>query len=307
MKILLTGSNGMVGKNILDHIDAKNYQILKPSRQELDLLSIEDIDLYLKKNKPDFVIHAAGMVGGIEANIKYPTRFLSDNAYMALNLINSADKNGINNFLNLGSSCMYPKNAKNPLRENSILDGKLEPTNEGYALAKIVSQKLCEYISLDINKKYKTVIPCNLYGKYDDFLPESSHMIPAVINKIHEAKKNSFDTVEIWGDGLARREFMLASSFADFIFYAIKNFSNMPQNLNVGLGEDYDINQYYYEIAKVIGYNGAFVNVLSKPIGMKQKLVNIDQLNSFGWSNKISLEDGIKETYSFYIENINGI
>ena len=307
MKILLTGSNGMVGKNILDHIDAKKYQILKPSRRELDLLSIEDIDLYLKKNRPDFVIHAAGLVGGIEANIKYPTRFLSDNAYIALNLINSADKNGINNFLNLGSSCMYPKNAKNPLRENSILDGKLEPTNEGYALAKIVSQKLCEYISLDINKKYKTVIPCNLYGKYDDFLPESSHMIPAVINKIHEAKKNSSDTVEIWGDGLARREFMLASSFADFIFYAIKNFSNMPQNLNVGLGEDYNINEYYYEIAKVIGYNGTFVNNLTKPIGMKQKLVNIDQLSIFGWSNKISLEDGIKETYSYYIENINGI
>lgn len=297
----------MVGRNILDHIDSKDYHFLKPSRKELDLLNIKDIDLFLKKNKPDFIIHAAGLVGGIEANIKYPTRFLSDNLYIALNLINTANLNGVNNFLNLGSSCMYPKKARNPLKEDSILDGKLEPTNEGYALAKIASQKLCEYISLNENKKYKTVIPCNLYGKYDDFRPGTSHMIPAVISKIHQANENSIDNVEIWGDGLARREFMLASSFADFIFYAIKNFTNMPQNLNVGLGEDFIINEYYDEIAKIIGYKGKFINNLSKPIGMKQKLVDIDKLCSFGWSNKISLQDGIIETYNFYKENINGI
>jgi nucleoside-diphosphate-sugar epimerase len=303
MKILLTGGNGMVGRNILAHKESKNYLILSPGRKDLDLLCPIKIDAYLQEHQPDFIIHAAGIVGGIEANIKEPRKFLSDNANIGLNLINSALKNSVDSFLNLGSSCMYPKNAKNPLEVSSILDGKLEPTNEGYALSKILALKLCEYISVENPKKnYKTIIPCNLYGKFDNFDPGSSHMIPAVIHKIYQAHINNISTVDIWGDGTARREFMLGSSFADFIFYSIKHFKKMPQKMNVGLGYDYDINNYYSSIAKVIGYEGKFINNLDKPIGMKRKLVNIDELSFFGWSNKISLEEGIQETFNYYKE-----
>ena len=201
MKILLTGGNGMVGRNILAHKESKNYLILSPGRKDLDLLCPIKIDAYLQEHQPDFIIHAAGIVGGIEANIKEPRKFLSDNANIGLNLINSALKNSVDSFLNLGSSCMYPKNAKNPLEVSSILDGKLEPTNEGYALSKILALKLCEYISVENPKKnYKTIIPCNLYGKFDNFDPGSSHMIPAVIHKIYQAHINNISTVDIWGD-----------------------------------------------------------------------------------------------------------
>ncbi len=308
MKILLTGSNGLVGKNILDNLKSKQYDFLAPSSSELNLLNHQKVNKYLKNNKPDLIIHAAGLVGGIEANIKNPTEFLLSNTNIGLNLINSALENNITNFLNLGSSCIYPKDAKNPLKEDSILNGKLEPTNEGYALAKIVTLKLCEYISLtESNKLYKTVIPCNLYGKFDNFDPKSSHMIPAVIRKIYKAHINKEDSIEIWGDGKSRREFMPASSFADFIFYAIENFIKMPQNLNVGLGFDFSILDYYKEIASVIGYKGNFVHDMSKPTGMKQKLVDIQKLSKFGWENKISLKDGLTEAYDFYKGSIDEI
>jgi len=301
MKILLTGSSGMVGRNILDNIKASDYEFLTPTRKELNLLNIDSINEFLKSLKPDMVIHCAGIVGGIEANIQYPVKFLQENLYIGLNIINASNSNNINSFMNLASSCMYPKDIKNPLMEDSILSGYLEPTNEGYALSKIVSTKLCEYISRENPvKKYKTVIPCNLYGKYDNFDDKSSHMIPAVIKKLHLAHMNKSNNVNIWGDGESRREFMCASSFSDFIFHAIENFNNMPQNLNVGLGIDYSINEYYEVIAKTIGYEGKFKNDLTKPSGMKQKLVDISKLQSFGWDNKISLQDGIIETYKYF-------
>ena len=308
MKILLTGGNGLVGKNILDSSKSKNHILLHPSSEELNLLNKNEIDKYLKIIKPELIIHAAGIVGGIEANIKNPTKFLSDNSNIGLNLINSAIENDVDNFLNLGSSCIYPKNARNPLKENEILSGRLEQTNEGYALAKIIALKFCEYISSTYkNKFYKTIIPCNLYGKFDNFDSHSSHMIPGVIRKIHLAHINNEDSIDIWGDGLSRREFMVASSFADFIFFAIENFKKLPQNMNVGLGHDFSINEYYTEIANMVGYKGKFNHDLSKPTGMKQKLVDIEKLYKFGWSNNISLQDGLKETYDFYKGKINEI
>lgn len=302
-KVLLTGSKGMVGKNILEHNNSKDYFFLNPTRDELDLLDAQQINEYIKKNRPDTIIHAAGIVGGIEANIRHPVKFLYDNSQMGLNIINSSLLNDVPRFINIASSCMYPKLAPNPLKEDMILEGALEPTNEGYALAKILACKLCEYISNSYSDKfYKTVIPCNLYGKYDNFSENSSHMIPAVINKIHKAMLKN-EEVEIWGDGEARREFMPASSLADFIFYALKNFEKMPQTLNVGLGYDCSISEYYNVIAGVIGYKNSFKHDLSKPIGMKQKLVDIERLENFGWMNKTNLEDGILEAYQYYKEN----
>jgi GDP-L-fucose synthase len=201
---------------------------------------------------------------------------------------------------------MYPKNAENPISENLILKGELEPTNEGYALAKCTITKLCEYINREENSlAFKSVIPCNLYGKYDNFETKTSHMVPAVIKKIHEAKKNNLEKIDIWGDGLARREFMYTSDLADFIYYSIvENFDKMPQNINVGIGKDYTINEYYKIISDIIGFKGKFKNDLSKPTGMKKKLIDNKKLNEFGWSHKTSLELGIKNTYKYFLEHI---
>ena len=304
MKILLTGSNGMVGKNILAHNSAINYNFLTPSSKDLNLLNYQDVKKYIAIHQPEFVIHAAGKVGGIQANIKEPVSFLIDNIDMGRNIIMASKENNIKNLLNLASSCMYPKDAVNPLSENLILKGELEPTNEGYAIAKIMSTRLCEYIVKEDNSKnYKTVIPCNLYGKHDKFHPKNSHMIPAVIRKIHNAHLSGANEINIWGDGSARREFMYVEDLSDFIFYAITKFDKMPQNINVGLGFDYSINDYYSEIAKVIDYKGSFSHDLTKPIGMKQKLINNTKQKEFGWKHKTTLKEGLIKTYKYYLEN----
>ena len=300
MKILLTGSRGMVGRNILEHSSALEHDFLNPSSVELDLLDRKKVQFYLDENKPDMIIHAAGIVGGIQANISEPVRFLVDNMQMGLNVLMAAKETGITRLMNLSSSCMYPRNTENPLSEDLILKGELEPTNEGYALAKVASTRLCEYIHReDAAYQYKTVIPCNLYGRFDKFDPKHSHMIPAVIKKLSDAKGAKH--IDIWGDGLARREFMYAGDLADFIFYAISKFEDMPQNINVGLGHDYTINEYYAEIAKVVGFSGEFVHDLSKPVGMKQKLIDDTKLKKFGWRHSTKLANGLRKTYEFYL------
>ncbi len=306
MKILLTGARGMVGRNILNHSMSNSYEFLTPSSSELNLLDKSKINDYLAENKPDFIIHAAGVVGGIHAKISNPVKFLLENMSMGLNLITASKDNNIKQLLNLGSSCMYPKGRDTALTEDLILKGELEPTNEGYALAKIASARLCEYINReDSNFEYKTAIPCNLYGKYDKFDEKNSHMIPAVIRKIVTAMKEKKEEVEIWGDGEARREFMYAADLADFIFYSIDHFSKMPQNINVGLGHDYTITEYYKVIAKAIGYKGIFVYDKTKPVGMRRKLIDTTLLSEFGWNSKTDLKDGIAFTYQYFLNENN--
>lgn len=306
IKILITGSTGMVGRNILENKDISKFDLLIPNSKELNLLNYDAVDQYIKKNKPDFIIHTAGKVGGIQANIAHPVSFLVENLDMGRNIIMAAKNNEVKNLINLSSSCMYPREAKNPLSEDLILKGELEPTNEGYAIAKVMSTRLCEYINKEDERfKYKTIIPCNLYGRYDKFESKHSHMLPAVIKKIHEAKINNLNQIDIWGDGKARREFMYAGDLADFIIYAIQNFSKMPQNINVGLGHDYTINEYYQIIADVIGYEGEFIHDLTKPVGMKQKLIDDTKLKEFGWNYKTSLVKGIEITYEYYKKLIN--
>lgn len=302
-RVYISGSEGMVGSNIIN-MAPDNYELIIPKLQDLNLLNFNDVDSFISREKPDIIIHTAGIVGGIQSNIANPVKYLVDNTDLGRNLLLAAKKNGVKKIINLGSSCMYPKDAKNPLREELILKGELEPTNEGYAIAKVYTQRLADYINREDNEfTYKTIIPCNLYGKWDKFDPKHSHMLPAVIRKIYNAKMENLTEVEIWGDGEARREFMFASDLADFIWYAIANFDKMPDLMNIGLGYDYTINEYYYAIAKVIGYEGKFVHDLSKPVGMKQKLVDTTRLKGFGWKNKYSLEDGIKRTYSFFLEH----
>ena len=301
--VLLIGSGGMVGKNISEN-KPDYINLLTPSIEELNLLNYEEVFGFLKKYNPEYIIHAAGIVGGIQANINNPVRFLRENTLMSHNIIWGAYENRTPYFLNLGSSCMYPRDAKNPLKEEMILTGTLEPTNEGYALAKIFSQRLCSYINKERNNKnFKTIITCNLYGKYDKFDSEWGHMIPSVIRKIHDAKLKGDSEVTIWGDGKAKREFMFAADLADFIWLSIEDFENIPELLNIGLGFDYSINDYYKTISDVIGFKGSFVYDLSKPVGMKQKLVDTSRLSQTNWCSKTSLKDGIRITYEYYLNN----
>lgn len=293
----------MVGKNLLEHLGSKEHEVLDPSRRELDLSNYSKVEEYLSNHKPDLVIHCAGKVGGIQANMKNPVSFLIENLEMGKNVVLASYKTGIRRLINLSSSCMYPRDCTNPLKEDYILKGELEPTNEGYALAKIAVMRLCQYITKENNSfMYKTLIPCNLYGRHDKFDPKHSHMIPAVIMKIDEAIKNNVAKVEIWGDGTARREFMDASDVADFIWSNLSTLDEWPSIMNIGLGYDYSINDYYKTIAGVLGFKGEFFHNLDKPVGMKQKVVDVTLQKKLKWEPKINLQKGIQRTYEFFVE-----
>jgi len=307
-KIILFGASGMVGQNILEHALVNKYQFLYPSRKELDLTNADATYAYIKKNNPKIIIHAAGRVGGIQANISNPVDFLVTNVDIGRNIILASYKAGVPRLINIASSCMYPRNAINPLNENLILKGELEPSNEGYALAKIFATRLCEYINLEnkLNSKfkvrYKTLIPCNLYGRYDKFNVKNSHLVAAIIDKIHRAKVRRSKKIDIWGDGTARREFMYAGDLASAIFQSLNDFNKIPDLINIGTGYDYSINEYYNIVAKVIGWKGRFVYKTNKPVGMMQKLVDITRQRQWGWMPSTPLISGIKKTYEFYLQ-----
>ena len=293
----------MVGKNLTEYhqINNLNYQLYLPNSTELNLMDGAAVKAFVNEIKPDMIIHCAGIVGGIQANMKIPFLFFHDNYEMGKNVVDAADSNGVPNLMNLGSSCMYPRNMDRPLVEEDILTGELEPTNEGYALAKIGVAKLCEYLSKEKGHNYKTIIPCNLYGRWDKFDPEKSHMIPAVIRKLHLARENG-DKAIIWGDGSARREFMYAQDLADFIFRSLEKLETLGAYTNVGLGYDYSIKEYYEHTAEVVGYEGGFDFDLTKPAGMKRKLCSVERQTAMGWKPSHSLKEGLKKTYDFYLE-----
>jgi len=291
----------MVGRNLAISPYANKHDLHMPSSAELDLRDYNQTVSYFEAKEPDLVIHAAGRVGGIQANIAEPVRFLVENLDMGRNVVLAARKAGVQKLINHGSSCMYPRAGVNPLKEDMILSGELEPTNEGYALAKIMTARVCQYISAeDPSMHYKTLIPCNLYGLYDKFDLKHSHMIPAVIHKLYQAKLNQVDIVDIWGDGTARREFMFAGDAADCIWKAAENIETCPAVMNVGLGHDSSIDEYYKAIAEVVGYRGTFEHDLSKPIGMKQKLVDTTLAKNWGWQSSTSLREGLEQTFKFY-------
>jgi len=303
-RVFLTGGSGMVGRNILEHQAAGEYDFFAPDISEIDLFNFGSVKAYIERVKPDVIIHAAGRVGGIQANMAQPVAFLLENLDMGRNLVWAARSCGVKKLINLGSSCMYPRSAPNPLKEEMVLQGELEPTNEGYALAKTVVSRLASYISRENPEySYKTLIPCNLFGRWDKFAPEHSHMIPAVIRKIHMAKVSGEKTVEIWGDGTARREFMYAGDIADCIHRAITDFETMPELMNVGLGGDHTVNEYYQAVAEVAGYTGSFTHDLTKPAGMARKLVDTSRLNAWGWKPATTLKDGIAAAYEFFKAN----
>jgi len=302
MKILVTGANGMVGRNLLARLQREEgVDALAPMRSELDLLDQQCVKSYMHNHQPDFVFHLAAKVGGIQANINDPVAFLVENTLMNIHVMMAALESGVKQFVNLGSSCMYPRN-RNVLRESDILTGELEPTNEGYALSKLTAARLCQYISRTQGLQYKTIVPCNIYGRYDHFDPVRSHMVPAVIRKLHEAKVAGAKQVDIWGDGQSRREFMFVDDLVDFLLLAMSDMEKIPDVVNVGLGEDYSIDEYYQVGASVVGYQGAFSHDLSKPAGMRRKLMDVSAASMLGWHAKTSLYDGMKLLYNYYLE-----
>jgi len=303
-KILLTGGSGLVGKNIQEHPSASRWKILAPTRKDLDLTDFSSVSQWVKKHRPDIIIHAAGLVGGIKANIQDPLKFLDVNASIGRNIIMVARNCNVSKFINLGSSCMYPKSIQGPLTEEKLMAGKLEPTNEGYALAKLFTTKLCQYISEEnSNMHYKTLIPCNIYGKYDNFNLETAHLLPSIIQKIHTAKVNNLNTVSVWGDGTARREFLYAEDLADAILLAVEDLHKIPNIMNIGFGLDYSVNEYYETVAEVLHWKGTLERDLSMPVGMTQKLNAIDRQKKWGWTAQTSLKIGIKRTYQYFLES----
>ena len=281
---------------------ARGLDVVAPGHGELDLLDAAAVIAFLRKVKPSVVVHAAGRVGGIEANMREPVRFLTENWDMGKNVVLGAREAGIARLINLGSSCMYPKDSPRTLREEDILSGPLEPTNEAYAIAKSAVQRLSAYISSETPAfQYKTLIPCNLYGRYDSFDPKRSHLAAAVIHKLHRAKVEGRDTVDIWGDGTVRREFLYAGDLADAILAAIDRFDSLPVVMNIGAGIDHTVNEYYEAAAEVVGYIGTFTHDLSKPVGMKRKLMDVSRAKAWGWTAGTSLKDGLAQAYEFYL------
>lgn len=303
--LLLTGGSGLVGRNIQNHYASNKWDIIAPKSNDLNLMDYTAVKSFFNACKPDIILHCAGRVGGISANIMEPVAFLDTNIIIGRNVIMGAREAKIKRLINLASTCIYPREAQNPLKEECILEGKLEPTNEGYAIAKIVALRLCQYIRKeDPGYNYKTLIPCNLYGRFDKFDPKNSHLLPAIIHKIHQAKITGKQSVEIWGDGSARREFMYIEDLTEAIYFALKSILDIPDLMNIGVGTDYTIKEYYESVAKVIGWQGEFVFDHSKPTGMAQKLSDTSLQSKWGWQPKTTLKEGIRLTYKYYLENV---
>ncbi len=303
-KIYVAGHNGMVGSAICRLLEKKGYNnLIYKSHSELDLTRQEEVETFFKEEQPEMVILAAAKVGGINANIQNPTAFLMDNIIIQHNVINSTFNNDINDMIFLGSSCIYPTKAQQPLKEDYLLTGPLEPTNEGYALSKIVGLKACEYYNKQYGTHYVGVMPPNLYGINDNFDLKTAHVVASLIRKMHEAKENNDPTVEIWGTGKQYRELMFVDDMADATLYAFENYKG-NSFINIGIGQDYTIRQLSETIQKVVGFEGELFFDTSKPDGMFRKVLDVTNMKDLGWTSKYSLEEGLKLTYDWYLNTL---
>jgi GDP-L-fucose synthase len=306
LKVFLTGAGGMLGRSIVRvaATHRPDLHLITPSRDDLDLTDQQETARFFRETSIDAVIHAAARVGGIQANIRSPADFYIQNTLINTNVIDSAYRYGVEHLINIGSSCMYPKDFGEVLKASDLLAGPLEPTNEAYALSKITAAKYCEYLSNQYGKAFRTLLPSNLYGPHDDFSPERSHLVAAVIAKVVDAKTNGRETVTIWGDGSARREFLYVDDLARFIVDKIGEEAALPLYLNVGAGVDHTVNEYHHLAADIIGYDGGFVHDLKRPVGMKRKLLDSSLAQKHGWQATTTLRDGIAKTYAFYQEKL---
>lgn len=303
-KIYIAGHKGMVGSAVWRALTSKGYtNLVGVSSKDLDLKNQEAVKNFIATEKPEVIIDAAAKVGGILANNNYPYQFIMENMQIQNNLIDSALKEGIDKFIFLGSSCIYPKLAPQPLKEDYLLTDSLEPTNEWYAIAKISGVKACEAIRKQFDKDYVSLMPTNLYGIHDNFDLTSSHVLPAMIRKFHEAKLNDHAPVTLWGSGTPMREFLFVDDMAQAVVFALEN--KLPEHLyNVGTGEDLTIKHLAETIQKVVGHQGAIVWDATKPDGTPRKLMDISKMHQLGWKHQVDLQNGIEKTYQWFLENI---
>ena len=302
--VWVAGHNGMVGSAVLRRLEEESCKILTATRTELDLRNQSDVQDWVLSHKPDVIIICAAKVGGIGANAAYPADFFYDNIMISTNIIHSAYKAGCERLLCLGSSCIYPREGPRPIEEDALLSGKLEPTNEAYALAKIGALKMAQYYRTQYGCDFISAMPCNLYGPGDTYDIEKSHVIPALIMKAHQAKTEGCDRLEVWGSGKPLREFLYVDDLADALVFLLKNY-NDPSHINVGSGQEITIKSLINIICETVEYKGEIAFDTSKPDGVPCKLMDNSRLSNAGWHPKISLKEGITKSYQNFINSQN--
>lgn len=306
-KIYVAGHRGLVGSALKRRLESKGYSnLILRTHKELDLANQQEVNEFFEREKPEYVFLAAAKVGGILANNTYPAEFIYENLMIEANIIHASYRYGVKKLLFLGSSCIYPKLAPQPLKEEYLLTGPLEETNEAYAIAKIAGIRLCKHYNQQYGTNFISVMPTNLYGPNDNFDLETSHVMPALIRKFYEAKINNEPEVIVWGTGKPLREFLHVDDMADACVYLMENFNmdDIGEFVNIGVGKDITIGELAELIKEIVGFKGEIRRDLSKPDGTPQKLLDVTKLNSLGWKAKISLKDGIKQTYECYQSQI---
>ena len=305
MRVLVTGSAGMLGSAIVRALEVRGSHVFAYRRSHGDLSKHEPFNTIIRDFRPDLVIHSAAKVGGIEANIREPLNFLLHNVQMDSNVISTCIERGIENFIYFGSSCMYPRDIRQPFEESDLLQAPLEPTNEGYAIAKITGAKLCEFASGSHGLHYKTLVPSNLYGPGDNFDPHSSHLLASVMRKVHDARRAKLTEISVWGTGSARREYTYVNDLASWLASNILELQSWPNRLNVGSGIDYSVDELFHSAMKVIGYEVPLVHDTSRPEGMPSKLMNSELARlKFGWSPSTELTVGISDAYDWLLQDM---
>jgi GDP-L-fucose synthase len=296
-RVYVAGHGGLVGSSLLRRLKQEGFErIITRPRSELDLTDAARVDAFFSECQPEYVFLAAAKVGGILANATYPADFLRENLRIALNVLDAAHRFGVKKLLYLGSSCIYPSRAPQPLKEEYLLTGELEPTNEAYAVAKIAGLKMCQAFNRQYGTNFITVMPSNLYGPDDNFDPDTSHVLPALLRKMHVGKVEGAASVTVWGSGTPRREFLHADDLADACLFLMRNYHESSP-INVGTGEDVTVQELAELVRNVVGYPGDLVNDRSKPDGTSRKVLDVSKLRSLGWRHRIELEDGIKRVY----------
>ncbi|WP_372430735.1 GDP-L-fucose synthase family protein [Lacisediminihabitans changchengi] len=306
-RIYIAGHRGLVGSAIWRHLKAEGFtDIIGATSAELDLRDRAGVFDFMRENQPDVVIDAAARVGGIQANDTFSADFLSDNLQIQVNVMDAANDIDVDRLLFLGSSCIYPKYAEQPIKESSLLTGVLEPTNDAYAIAKIAGIMQVQASRKQYGRHWISAMPTNLYGPGDNFHPEHSHVLPALLRRIHEAKVNDDAEVVIWGSGTPRREFLHVDDLAKASLFLLENYDD-PQTINVGVGEDLSIRELATMVAETVGYRGELTQDTSKPDGTPQKLLDVTRLRELGWAATTGLRDGVANTYDWYLENLEAL